>query len=162
MLSVSNCRARRCQPAPSAVRMATSFSRPAARASRRLATLAQAINRTSATEPSSTSKSAAHVADHLLLQADDIHAEAGVALVFAADAAGDDVDVGLGLLHGNAGFEADDDVVVFVAPALCGIGSQWQGEKDVHLVHGSFRGHDFSVEHKAALQARPRQYMVFR
>ena len=56
MLSVSSWRASRCQPAPRAVRMATSFSRPAARASRRLATLAQAISRTSATEPSSTSR----------------------------------------------------------------------------------------------------------
>ncbi len=55
MLSVSNCRERRCHPAPNAVRMATSFSRAAARVSRRLATLAQAITKTSATDPSSTS-----------------------------------------------------------------------------------------------------------
>ncbi len=55
ILSVSNCRTIRCQPAPRAVRMATSFSRPAARVSSRLATLAQAISSTSVTEPTSTS-----------------------------------------------------------------------------------------------------------
>ena len=55
MLSVSSWRTRRVHPAPNAVRMATSFSRPAARVSSRLATLAQAINSTSVTEPSSTS-----------------------------------------------------------------------------------------------------------
>lgn len=56
------------------------------------------------------------------------------------------------LLHGDAGLEAHNDVVVFVTPTLCGIGSQGQGEKDVHFVHGSFGGHDFSVEHEAALK----------
>ncbi len=95
---------------------------------------------------------AAYVADYLLLQADDIHAVAGVALVFDTNAAGDDVDIRLGLLHGDPGLEADNDIVVFVAPALCGIGSQGHWEKDVHLVHRSFRGHDLSVEHEATLQ----------
>ena len=54
-LSVSSCRTSRCHPAPSAVRIATSFCRPLARVSRRFATLAQAISSTSATDPSSTS-----------------------------------------------------------------------------------------------------------
>ena len=43
------------RPAPNAVRTATSFSREAARASSRLATLAQAISSTKATAPSRTS-----------------------------------------------------------------------------------------------------------
>ena len=55
-LSVSIWRMMRVRLAPSAVRIATSFSREAARARRRFATFAQAISRTSATAPSSTSK----------------------------------------------------------------------------------------------------------
>ena len=69
-----------------------------------------------------------------------VPAVAGIALVFGANAAGDDVDVRLGLLHGDAELEAENDVVVLVAPAPRGVGSQGQREKDVHLVHGSFRG----------------------
>ncbi len=95
---------------------------------------------------------AAHVAHHLLLQADHVHAEAGAALVFDADAAGDDVDIGLRLLHGDARLEADEDVVVFVAAALCRVRAQRQRQKDVHLVHRPFRGHDLGVEQKAALE----------
>ena len=53
-LSVSNCRMRSHGRAPSAVRIATSFCRAAARASSRFATLAQAIRRTKPTAPRST------------------------------------------------------------------------------------------------------------
>src|SRR5256885_4526411 len=54
-LSVSNWRATRSRPAPSATRTAISGCRAAARASRRLATFAQAMSRTNATAPSNTS-----------------------------------------------------------------------------------------------------------
>ena len=54
-LSVSSCRTSRQRLAPSAVRMAISFWRAAARASSRLATLAQVMIRTKPTAPSSTS-----------------------------------------------------------------------------------------------------------
>ena len=55
VLSTSNCRAMRIPPAPSAARIAISRPRPAARISIRLATLAQAISRTTPTAPSNTS-----------------------------------------------------------------------------------------------------------
>ena len=42
---------------------------------------------------------AAYVAHYLFLQTDHMHTEAGIALVLLADAAGDDVDVRLRLLH---------------------------------------------------------------
>ena len=51
-LSVSNWRTMRLRPAPSATRTAISFSRVAARASSRLARLAQAINSSRPTAPS--------------------------------------------------------------------------------------------------------------
>ena len=51
-LSVSNWRINRIRPAPSAVRIAISRSRVAARASKRLAMFTQAINRTKPTAPS--------------------------------------------------------------------------------------------------------------
>jgi len=54
VLSVSNWRSNRPRPAPNAPRMAISFWRLAARARSKLATLAQAINNTNATAPSST------------------------------------------------------------------------------------------------------------
>ena len=56
MLSVSSWRMMRQRPAPSAVRVAISLCLPAARASNRFATLAQAINRTKATATRRTSK----------------------------------------------------------------------------------------------------------
>ena len=54
-LSVSSCRTMRARPAPMATRMAISRRRPMARASSRLATLAQAISSTRLTAPTSTS-----------------------------------------------------------------------------------------------------------
>ena len=51
VLSVSNCRTSRQRPAPKAVRTAISCCRPAARASNRFATLAQAMSSTNATAP---------------------------------------------------------------------------------------------------------------
>ncbi len=54
-LSVSSWRTSRSRLAPSAVRTAISFERAAARASNRLATLAQAMSSTNPTAPSSTS-----------------------------------------------------------------------------------------------------------
>src|SRR5713226_1978155 len=56
MLSVRSWRTMRRRPAPSAVRMAISRRRATARASRRLATLAQAISRTRPTTASSTTR----------------------------------------------------------------------------------------------------------
>jgi len=53
-LSVSNCRTRRIRLAPRAVRSAISLRRDAARASSRLATLAQAMSSTTPTAPSNT------------------------------------------------------------------------------------------------------------
>ena len=53
-LSVRSCRQTRQRPAPSAARIAISFCRTAERASNRLATFAQAINRTRPTAPSRT------------------------------------------------------------------------------------------------------------
>jgi hypothetical protein len=55
-LSVRSWRTSRSREAPSALRMAISFPRAAARDSSRLATLAQAISRTKPTAPSSTSR----------------------------------------------------------------------------------------------------------
>ena len=55
MLSTSTWRMMSPRPAPMAARIAISFCRAADRASRRFATFAQAISRTSATAPSSTS-----------------------------------------------------------------------------------------------------------
>ena len=55
-LSVSNWRITRAGLAPRAARIANSRVRPVERASRRLATLAQAIRSTKLTAPSSTSK----------------------------------------------------------------------------------------------------------
>ena len=81
-----------------------------------------------------------------------MHAEGAVALVLLADAAGDYVDVGLRLLHRNAGLQPDQDVVVLVAPVFHGIGAQWQRQKDVDLVHGSFRRHHFGIEQEPRLQ----------
>ena len=60
-LSVRNCRASLQRPAPSAMRMAVSRVRPAARASIRFARFAHAISSTSATAASSSNRSAAHV-----------------------------------------------------------------------------------------------------
>ena len=54
MLSTSTCRASRQREAPSAARMVNSFCRPSARASCRLATLAQASSSTKPTAPAST------------------------------------------------------------------------------------------------------------
>jgi hypothetical protein len=84
--------------------MAIPFSRPVARARRRLARLAQAISKTSATEPKHE-QSASYASDHLLLEADDMHSEGKVESVFLANAVGDDVNICLRLLNGNAGFE---------------------------------------------------------
>src|SRR5205085_2667059 len=53
-LSVNSCRMMRTRPAPSAVRIAISFERDAARASRRFATFAHAIKSTKPTAPSRT------------------------------------------------------------------------------------------------------------
>ncbi len=53
-LSVNNCRARRKRPAPTAIRTANSLWRAAPWASSKLATLALAINNTSATTPINT------------------------------------------------------------------------------------------------------------
>ena len=53
-LSTMSCRTMRLRPAPSANRIAISFSRPIARASKRLATLAQAIRRTKPTSAINT------------------------------------------------------------------------------------------------------------
>ena len=55
-LSVSIWRINRQRPAPSAARTASSFSRPAERASCRLATLAQAMSRTQPTAPSNSNR----------------------------------------------------------------------------------------------------------
>ena len=57
-LSVRSCRTTRPRPAPSAMRTAISWVRRAARASSRLATLAQAINNSSPTAPSRVSSAA--------------------------------------------------------------------------------------------------------
>src|SRR5882757_7387724 len=53
-LSVNNCRTKRHRPAPIESRSAISLCRTEARASRRLATLAQAINKTRAKAASTT------------------------------------------------------------------------------------------------------------
>ena len=82
----------------------------------------------------------------MILQSDDGHAEGAVAFVLVADAAGDDVDVGLRLLKGDAGLEADEEVVVFIAAALGGVGAERQREKHVGLVHRAFGGHGFGAE----------------
>ena len=57
-LSVSICRTSRRRPAPSAARIAISLVREVLRASKRLATLAQAMRRTSATAPRRISRAA--------------------------------------------------------------------------------------------------------
>ena len=85
-LSVNNWRTRRCHPAPSAVRMATSFWRPVARVSRRLATLAHAISSTSRHRAEQHQHRAAHVADDLIEQRHHADGERAVALVFVANA----------------------------------------------------------------------------
>ena len=67
-LSVSSWRTSRRREAPSAARIATSRSRVATRASIRLATLAQAISRTSPTAPRKTSSAGRISPDDALLQ----------------------------------------------------------------------------------------------
>ncbi len=81
-----------------------------------------------------------------------MHAKAGVALVLFADAAGNQINVRLGLLQGDARLQTHHDVIVLVAPVFHSIGSEGQRSKDVYLVHGGFRRHHFGGKHEATLQ----------
>ncbi len=81
-----------------------------------------------------------------------MHAEAGIALVLLSNSAGDNVNVCLCLLHGDARLQPHHNVVVFVAPVFLGIGSQGQRRKDIHFVHGDFRRHHFGGKHECTLQ----------
>jgi hypothetical protein len=61
---------------------------------------------------------------------------------------GDGVHIGLRLGGGYAGLEARYQVVVLVATALRGIGSQGKRHEDVDFIHRIFGGQDFGIEAK--------------
>ena len=145
-LSVSSCRTRRCQPAPSAVRIATSFCRPVARVSSRLATLAQAMSSTSATEPSSTSTARRTSPTTCFGSGTTLIVNVRSRLSLSRMRRGDHAHVGLRLLHRHARLEARHQVVVLVAAAVDRVRAERQWEKDVHLPDAGDGRHHLVVQ----------------
>ena len=60
-------------------------------------------------------KSAAHIADHLFHQRNHVDGEGPIALVFFADAAGNDADVRSRLHHADAGLQTRHQIIIFIA-----------------------------------------------
>jgi hypothetical protein len=52
----------------------------------------------------------------------------------------------LGLGHGDAGFEAGHQIVIFIAASIDGIGGERERQKNIHVLDAGDGGHDFFVE----------------
>ena len=145
MLSVSSCRTSRCRLAPSAVRIATSFSLPADARQQQVRHVGARNQQHQRHRPEQHQQRPAHVSHHLLLQPHHVHAEGAVALVLLADPAGDHVDIRLRLLNRNSALQPHHDVIVLVPAPLHGIRPQRQRQIHVHLVHRPLRRHHLCV-----------------
>ena len=122
MLSVSSCLSRRSRVAPRAVRTAISFERAAARASSRLATLAQAMRSTNPTAPRSTSS--AGRTSPVAGDAEARHQQApvfGVGVgIFALELLADRPHLALRLLDRHPRLHPGREVEELVGPVLVG------------------------------------------
>src|ERR1700690_2491319 len=69
-------------------------------------------------------------------------------MLLFADACGDQADIGLGCAHGDAGLEARENVVIFIAVIVCVVGVFLQWKKNFGLLDFADAGHHFILEYE--------------